>query len=235
MTEMLYAVADIATIVARCPQDNFPAAALHKPVVNNYPLDLERLVTTKPDVVFTVEGITSVDDAQRLQELGIPVYYVRFGKVEDVFEGRETLDRLERAAVPHGRAGYQLGGTGFHAERFEPAAAAAAGRGAGRCAGLAGGGAALAAGGAGGRPHRGLVALCGPVGFVGLLVPHLTRRLLGTTGRVNLLFCAVLGGGFLLACDLLARLLYPPAGLPVGLVTALFGVPFFVYLLRKTS
>ena len=81
----------------------------------------------------------------------------------------------------------------------------------------------------------GVVALCGPVGFVGLLVPHLTRRLLGTTGRVNLLFCAVLGGGFLLACDLLARLLYPPAGLPVGLVTALFGVPFFVYLLRKNS
>ena len=81
----------------------------------------------------------------------------------------------------------------------------------------------------------GVVALCGPVGFVGLLVPHLTRGLLGTTGRYNLLMCAVLGGAFLLACDLLARLLYPPAGLPVGLVTALFGVPFFVYLLRKTS
>ena len=78
-----------------------------------------------------------------------------------------------------------------------------------------------------------MVALCGPVGFVGLLVPHLTRWLLGTTGRYNLLICAVLGGIFLLACDLLARLLYPPAGLPVGLVTALFGVPFFVYLLRR--
>ncbi|MGI4821767.1 MAG: FecCD family ABC transporter permease [Janthinobacterium lividum] len=81
----------------------------------------------------------------------------------------------------------------------------------------------------------GVVALCGPVGFVGLVVPHLTRGLLGTAGRLNLAFCAVLGGGFLLACDLLARLLYPPAGLPVGLVTALLGVPFFVSLLRKTS
>jgi len=79
----------------------------------------------------------------------------------------------------------------------------------------------------------GVVALCGPVGFVGLLVPHLTRGLLGATGRYNALGCAVLGGAFLLACDLLARLLYPPAGLPVGLVTALFGVPFFVYLLRR--
>jgi len=81
----------------------------------------------------------------------------------------------------------------------------------------------------------GVVALCGPVGFVGLVVPHLTRGLLGTAGRFNLAFCAVLGGSFLLACDLLARLLYPPAGLPVGLVTALLGVPFFVSLLRKKS
>ncbi|TGE10563.1 FecCD family ABC transporter permease [Hymenobacter fodinae] len=78
-----------------------------------------------------------------------------------------------------------------------------------------------------------VVALCGPVGFVGLMVPHLTRWALGVTGRANLLLCALLGGNFLLFCDLLARLLYPPAGLPVGLVTALFGVPFFVYLLRK--
>ncbi|TGE22466.1 iron ABC transporter permease [Hymenobacter aquaticus] len=78
-----------------------------------------------------------------------------------------------------------------------------------------------------------VVALCGPVGFVGLMVPHLTRWLLGVTGRANLLFCALLGADFLLGCDLLARLLYPPAGLPVGLITALFGVPFFVYLLRK--
>ncbi|MBF9142343.1 ABC transporter substrate-binding protein [Hymenobacter properus] len=94
MTEMLYAVADTATIVARCPQDNFPAAVLRKPVVNNYPLDLERLVTLKPEVVFTVEGITSVDDAKRLQDLGIPVYYMRFRKVEDVFAGMEKLGRL---------------------------------------------------------------------------------------------------------------------------------------------
>ncbi|MFD2721833.1 ABC transporter substrate-binding protein [Hymenobacter monticola] len=94
MTEMLYAVADTATIVARCPQDNFPVAVLSKPVVNNYPLDLERLVTLKPEVVFTVEGITSVDDAKRLQDLGIPVYYMRFRKVEDVFTGMEELGRL---------------------------------------------------------------------------------------------------------------------------------------------
>ena len=58
---------------------------------------------------------------------------------------------------------------------------------------------------------------------------------LGASGRYNLLVCAVLGGSFLLACDLLARLLYSLAGLLVGLVTVLFEVPFFVYLLRKTT
>ena len=94
MTEMLFAVADTATIVARCPQDNYPAAVYRKPVVNNYPLDLERVVLLKPDVVFTGEGMTSVDDAQRLQQLGIPVYYLRFRRVEDVFEGLEEVGRL---------------------------------------------------------------------------------------------------------------------------------------------
>ena len=94
MTEMLFAVADTATIVARCPQDNYPAGVYRKPVVNNYPLDLEQLVLLKPDVVFTVEGITSVDDAQRLQQLGIPVYYLRFRRVEDVFKGMEEVGRL---------------------------------------------------------------------------------------------------------------------------------------------
>jgi len=94
MTEMLFAVADTATIVARCPQDNYPAGVYRKPIVNNYPLDLEKLVLLKPDVVFTVEGITSVDDAQRLQQLGIPVYYLRFRRVEDVFTGLEEVGRL---------------------------------------------------------------------------------------------------------------------------------------------
>ena len=94
MTEMLFRVADTATIVARCPQDNYPAAVYRKPVVNNYPLDMEKLVLLKPDVVFTVEGITSVDDAQRLQQLGIAVYYLRFRRVEDVFKGLEEVGRL---------------------------------------------------------------------------------------------------------------------------------------------
>ena len=94
MSEILFAVADTATIVARCPQDNYPAAVYRKPVVNNYPLDLEKLVLLKPDVVFTIEGITSPDDAQRLQELGIPVYYQRYRTVKDVFKGIDEVGRL---------------------------------------------------------------------------------------------------------------------------------------------
>ena len=107
-TEMLYAVADTATIVARVPQDNFPAAVLRKPVVNNYPLDLEKLVLLHPDVVFTVEGITSVDDAQRLQQLGIPVYFMKFRRVEDVFTGMEALGKLLGRPVPAKRCADSL-------------------------------------------------------------------------------------------------------------------------------
>jgi len=94
ITEMLYAVADTATIIARTPPDNYPAFVYRKPVVNSFPLDMEKLVLLHPDVVFTVEGITSPDDAQRLQELGIPVYFQRYRTVEDVFRGIDDLGRL---------------------------------------------------------------------------------------------------------------------------------------------
>ncbi|WP_019947134.1 ABC transporter substrate-binding protein [Hymenobacter aerophilus] len=94
MTEMLFAVADTATIVARTQVCDYPAAALRKPVVNSYPLDLERLVALRPDVVFTTTGITSEADAQRLQELGIPVYYQQYETVEDIFRGLTDLGRI---------------------------------------------------------------------------------------------------------------------------------------------
>jgi iron complex transport system substrate-binding protein len=94
MTEMLYAIADTSTIIARTQVCNYPAAALHKPVVSSYPLDLERLVALHPDVVFTVSGITSPDDAARLEQLGIPVYYQQYETVADVFRGMRDLGHL---------------------------------------------------------------------------------------------------------------------------------------------
>lgn len=100
MTEMLYAVADTSTIVARTQVCDYPAAALRKPIINSYPLDFERLVALKPDIVFTTEGITSLADAQRLQELGIPVYYQRYQKVEDIFNGLSDLGKLLQREQP---------------------------------------------------------------------------------------------------------------------------------------
>jgi iron complex transport system permease protein len=79
------------------------------------------------------------------------------------------------------------------------------------------------------------VALAGSVGFVGLIIPHVTRGLLGLTHKANLVVCVLLGGSFMMGCDILSRLLYPPAGLPIGIITSFFGVPFFVYLLLKKS
>ncbi|SNR38922.1 ABC transporter substrate-binding protein [Hymenobacter mucosus] len=93
-TEMLFAVADTATIVARTQVCDYPAAALRKPVISSYPLDMERLVALHPDIIFTVEGITSPDDAARLEKFGIPVYYQRFEKVEDVFTGLLTIGQI---------------------------------------------------------------------------------------------------------------------------------------------
>jgi len=77
------------------------------------------------------------------------------------------------------------------------------------------------------------VALAGLIGFVGLVVPHGARALVGADHR-RLLPAAALGGGLLLAaCDTLARSVHPSAEIPVGIVTALLGGPFFLYLLRR--
>ena len=77
------------------------------------------------------------------------------------------------------------------------------------------------------------VAQAGIIGFVGLVTPHLLRRLLGEDYRL-LLPASALGGGALLAlADLLARTLARPAELPVGVVTTLLGGPFFLYLMWR--
>lgn len=79
------------------------------------------------------------------------------------------------------------------------------------------------------------VTLAGSVGFVGLIVPHLIR-LLGATDHRSLLPCAVLLGGSLAVCaDTLARTILAPQQLPMGIITALLGVPLFLYLLNRRS
>jgi len=78
------------------------------------------------------------------------------------------------------------------------------------------------------------VTLAGSVGFVGLVIPHILRLLGGSDHRFLLPACVLLGGGFLTVADTLARSLTAPAQLPVGVITALLGVPVFLYLLVRS-
>lgn len=78
------------------------------------------------------------------------------------------------------------------------------------------------------------VAFAGLIGFVGLMVPHLVRLLLGADNRVVLPCSLLLGAVLLTAADTLARVLVIPAELPVGLVTSLLGGPFFLWLLFRS-
>ncbi|WP_407530212.1 FecCD family ABC transporter permease [Vibrio parahaemolyticus] len=75
------------------------------------------------------------------------------------------------------------------------------------------------------------VSICGAIGFIGLVIPHLGRMLAGPDHRTLLPISALLGALLLTCADMIARLLLAPAELPVGIVTALIGAPFFIYLL----
>lgn len=79
----------------------------------------------------------------------------------------------------------------------------------------------------------GAVALAGMIGFVGLIVPHMVRGLFGMDHRWVLPGCALLGASLLLVADTVARFLIPPQEVPVGVMTALLGAPFFIYIARK--
>lgn len=78
-----------------------------------------------------------------------------------------------------------------------------------------------------------LISACGTIGFVGLIIPHLARALVGTAHRRLLPVAALSGGLFMLWVDALARSLLPNTELPVGIFTALIGAPFFVYVMVR--
>lgn len=79
----------------------------------------------------------------------------------------------------------------------------------------------------------GAVAIAGNIGFVGLIVPHIVRRVLSADHRWLLPGCAIFGATLLLLADIASRLLIVPQEVPVGAMTALLGAPFFIYLARK--
>jgi iron complex transport system permease protein len=79
----------------------------------------------------------------------------------------------------------------------------------------------------------GAVSVAGPIGLVGIMVPAITRFFVGNDHRWTLPYCALLGGSILTAADVAARFLISPEEFPVGVVMAVIGAPFFIYIARK--
>lgn len=77
------------------------------------------------------------------------------------------------------------------------------------------------------------VGVVGPVGFIGLLIPHISRRLAGTSFPLQLTLCVLLGATLAVSADAVGRTLFAPYEVPVGVVSAILGVPFFLYLLSR--
>ncbi|NGO76425.1 iron chelate uptake ABC transporter family permease subunit [Streptomyces sp. YC504] len=79
----------------------------------------------------------------------------------------------------------------------------------------------------------GATALCGPIGFIGLMIPHATRAFCGSEPRWLLPYCAVYAPALLLVCDVLGRVVVPPSEIEVGVVTAFIGGLIFIHLVRR--
>ncbi len=78
-----------------------------------------------------------------------------------------------------------------------------------------------------------VVSISGIIGFVGLIIPHITRLIVGPDHRILIPASMFVGAMFIMLCDALGRIVLAPIDLPVGIVTALSGGPFFIYLLKK--
>jgi iron complex transport system permease protein len=78
-----------------------------------------------------------------------------------------------------------------------------------------------------------IVSYTGPIGFIGLIIPHIAKKLGGGKHSVIVPLSAYLGGFLLVFSDIFSRIVVPPAEIPVGIITTLFGVPFFIYLIWK--
>ena len=78
------------------------------------------------------------------------------------------------------------------------------------------------------------ISFTGMIGFVGLIIPHIIRMLFQTSNNAVILpFSALIGGLFLLFCDMLGKTLLAPTEIPIGVITAFFGAPFFLFLALK--
>jgi iron complex transport system permease protein len=80
-----------------------------------------------------------------------------------------------------------------------------------------------------------VVAISGPIGFVGLIVPHFLRLIIGYDHRFLIPASILIGGAFLTVCDTIARTILAPIDIPVGIITAILGGPFFLWILFKRT
>ncbi len=79
------------------------------------------------------------------------------------------------------------------------------------------------------------ISHCGPVGFVGLVMPHLLRLIMGPDHRILVPACILGGGAYMVLCDILARTLSEQGEMPVGVITAIIGAPLFIFLLKRSG
>ncbi len=94
VTEMLYLICDTSEIVGRTPNCNYPKEVFLKPVVNNYPPDLEKILYLKPDLVITKDGMLSLPQAAAIEKMGIPVYFQKYDSVYAIFRGIVELANI---------------------------------------------------------------------------------------------------------------------------------------------
>ena len=80
-----------------------------------------------------------------------------------------------------------------------------------------------------------IVSVSGTIGFVGLTIPHITRSIVGTKHKRLIPASVLVGGTFLVVADIISRVIVAPEELPIGVVSAFFGAPFFLYLIRKSN
>jgi iron complex transport system permease protein len=78
-----------------------------------------------------------------------------------------------------------------------------------------------------------IVAMCGAIGFVGIIIPHIVKIIFGLDHRINMILCFFLGGSFVVVIDTIFKTVFFPYEVPIGAVTAIIGTPFFIYILRR--
>ncbi len=78
-----------------------------------------------------------------------------------------------------------------------------------------------------------LVCICGIIGFVGLIIPHIMRSIVGPNHKVLIPSTCLAAATFMVICDLLSRTLFSPLEIPIGVITAVIGTPIFIILLRS--